>query len=627
MSEAKDLMLETTVADLARHAPFDRMDHEALAFLARRLRLAYFARGKTILSPGQGVARALCIVQKGEVRGELADAPGQDIVEYSDGDCFPVAAVTGGRPSSHVYVAVTDTFCYEVDAEVVTELVQRSEPFRAFCNGRVNVLLQRSFSALRSLYAERSSGGQAVDMKLGELVRGPALCCRPTDTLQSALKAMHARGVGSIIVTSADGVPLGIFTERDLLRCAAMGTLALQAGVETVMTPSPASLPATATAAEAAVRMVAAGIRHIVVVEEGRLVGVVSERDLFALQRTSMRSIISAIEAATGLPALVQAAADVRALAGNLLVQGLGAGQLTQLVTSLNDKLASRIIALEAARHDLAGITWCWISLGSEGRQEQTLCTDQDNALIFSGDLSPQAIRERLLPFAGAVNTMLDACGFPLCKGGIMAGNPKWCMSAEEWQERFANWLRDPLPEALLNAAIFFDFRALYGDLQLAHALRSWLTGTVKGDERLLRAMARNALESRPPLGLIADFQTGGAGVAGMLDLKSQGTRIFVDAARVLALASGIAHTGTAERLRACADQQRIPRVEAEAMIEAFQFILLARFRLSPAGTNVEERHNRIDPATLNELDRRILKETFRQARKLQTRLALDYQL
>jgi CBS domain-containing protein len=365
------------------------------------------------------------------------------------------------------------------------------------------------------------------------------------------------------------------------------------------------------------------------VVEEGRLVGMVSERDLFALQRTSMRSIVGAIDRAGDEAGLRQSAADIARLAENLIAQGVGAEHLAQLVATLNDRLVARILELESARHDLRGISVCWIALGSEGRYEQTLATDQDNGLVFETALDPAEARARLLPFAQAANRTLDACGFPLCKGNIMAGNPEWCLSGDEWRARFSDWIRIPVPQALLNATIFFDLRPLWGEERLAASLRGWLADAVKGNERFLRAMTQSALESRAPGGLIGSLlAVAKAGDARHVDLKASGTRPFVDAARILALSSGIEHTNTAARLRGAGPRLRIPPEEVEAMVESFHFVLLLRLRhqmAHPGAAGPEA--NRIDPDALNELDRRILKEAMRHARKLQDRLALDYRL
>lgn len=245
-------------------------------------------------------------------------------------------------------------------------------------------MLRQSYASLQALYARQFTADVTVRVSLRDLTRRSPLACRPGDSVRSAVKAMHQARVGSIIVTDVEGAPLGIFTERDLVRHTASGDLQLDAPVSAVMSSTPQCLPASAQAAGAAVLMARAGIRHVVVLEEGRVVGVVSERDLFALQRMSLHGIIDAIAAASEVSALSKVAADTRRLAANMLAQGVGAEQLTQMIATLNDRLASRLLAMQAARHDLSGIEWCWIALGSEGRLEQTLATDQDNAL-FSG--------------------------------------------------------------------------------------------------------------------------------------------------------------------------------------------------------------------------------------------------
>lgn len=630
MGEVPNVMVAATIESLRRHAPFDRMDAESLAFLVGRLKLAYFAKGEKITAPEYGLARTLYIIQRGRVRGESASEalPVRETVEYYVGESFPLAAVYGKRPTNYVFTAVEDTFCYETGADVIVELASRSPSFREFCDGRASAMLQQSNALLQAYYAQQSAGRQPMNVSLRDLVRRAPVSCAPGDSLRSALQAMQQAKVGSIVVVGEGGAPVGIFTERDLLNRTVAGGLDLAQAIETCMTPEPRCLPATASAAEAAVLMAGMGIRHVLVVEERRLLGVISERDLFALQRMSMRNIIDAIEIATNTQSFKQAAADIHKLAGNMIAQGVGAEQLTQLIATLNDKLGCRILEFEARRHELGGMSFCWIALGSEGRLEQTLSTDQDNGILFSNALPAAQARERLLPFARAVNEALDVCGFPLCKGNIMASNPEWCLSVEEWQQKFSNWIRNPQPQALLNSTVFYDFRALWGHEELARQLRTWLIAQVKDNQRFLRAMAQNALESRPPLGFFSGFVTSSKdGAPHTLDLKIHGTRPFVDAARIYALACGLEQTNTAARLRLSGEISGAPHEEIEAMVEAFQFILLFRLRHQHLEPGSGTAPNRINPDALNELDRRILKEAFRQARKLQDRLSLDYQL
>ena len=460
---------------------------------------------------------------------------------------------------------------------------------------------------------------------LGSLAARQPVACRAGTSLKDALEAMRRNKVGSIVITTAEGVPEGIFTERDLLRLAASGGFDAAAPIERFMTPDPFSLPASATAYDAALVMARHGIRHVLVVERGALKGVVSERALFSLQRRSMRHVIHAVELAHDLAGLKRAAAGILEFGHGLLAQGIAPEQLTRIIATLNDRLAERIVALEAARRDLSALRWCWLALGSEGRQEQTFSTDQDNAIVFEvpAEQAEDEARARLLSFGRAVNETLDACGFPLCPGNIMAGNPECCLSSRGWRERFSGWVRNPVPEALLNASIFFDFRPIAGEFALADGLRDWLQDLVKGDERFLKTLALNALESEVPLGFFGNLVTGGEGIdAGTLDLKTQGTRVITDAARIYALACGVGATNTAARLRGAEEALGMANTEVEAIVEAFYHLLLLRLRTQLEGGRSP---NRIAPGKLNEFDRRILKESLRQARRLQQRLALDY--
>ena len=234
-------------------------------------------------------------------------------------------------------------------------------------------------------------------------------------------------------------------------------------------------------------------------------------------------------------------------------------------------------------------------------------------------------MRRRLIAFAREVNQSLAACGFPLCKGNIMASNPDLCLTVDEWKERFGDWIREPDPQALLNASIFFDFRVLYGNERLGDQLRAWLNKLWRPSSNSLRMMAANARQVAPPLGRIRDFVVEDDG---MIDLKKCGARLFVDAARIIALRTGVDSSSTVQRLRQASGKMGVSVEEVSAIIDGFHFIQLLRLRSQHLETEHDaDGDNRIDPDALNELDRRILKEAFRQARKLQLRLKLDYQL
>lgn len=627
---AAPALIAATVAHLGRYAPFDAMSPEDLAWLAERLKLGYYAKGEVVLSPRHGEVDRLFIIKQGVVQGEQA-AKGGAWLELHEGESFPLGALLSKRPAISTFRAQTDVFCYELAAQDFDALLKRSAPFHDFCTRRIAALLAQSQKSVQAQYASTVSEQQSLDSPLASLMRRRPVTCTADTPLRQALETMHEARVGSIVVVDAQDRPLGMFTVRDLIGRVVLPGLALDTPMRAVMTPDPVTLPSSARAFEAALAMARHGFRHVLLADGGRLVGVVSEKDLFSLQRVGVTQLSASIRAATDLSSLKACAADIFQLGHNMMAQGVAPEQLTQILTTLNDLLTQRVIELECNAADVCRHSFCWLAFGSEGRMEQTLSTDQDNGIVF--ELKPgeaaEAVRAELLPVAGRINRALDACGFPLCKGEVMAMNPRWCLSLAEWKQRFADWIDAGDPEALLNASIFFDFRPLAGEAGLAEELRRWLLAKTVATPRFLHQMAANALRNRPPLGLVRDFVVASEGEhANTLDLKLNGSTPFVDAARVFALATGVEATGTAQRLRAAAPRLNIPAAEIEAWIAAFYFIQLLRLRNQhakhEAGLPMD---NRINPDHLNDLDRRILKEAFRQARKVQARLALDYKL
>ncbi len=624
---------ETLKSFLVRYPPFDRIEEDALSFLVERLLLERFSAPTTLAAPDLGVADTLYVVCSGEILvAEPASAAGSSggTTRLGLGECFPIGALSGVRPPVNTYRAMTGSACYTLPAEDFHRLTGMSPVFGEYCRNYLASLVNRSQRELQARLAQQAADQRSLASRLASLVKRKPLSMPPQTPLGAALQCMAAQAVGSMAIVDDDDRPLGIFTNSDLLRRVVLPGASLERPLGEVMSPHPVTLPETATAYDAMLAMATRGIRHVLLVDErGALSGVVSERDLFALQRIGLGQIRRAIAAAPSVEALAGAAAEVRHAAFNMLAQGVGAEHLTQFISALNDGITRRIIELNLRRHDLDGITWAWLAFGSEGREEQTFATDQDNGIVFlcPDPAQQQAMQSRLLDFARGVNQDLDACGFPLCKGGIMASNPKWCLTLEQWKEQFSFWVLSPEPEALLNATIFFDFRALHGQQQLADEMQRHLFSLSRSTPAFQRMLAGQAVAVLPPLGVIRDFVTE-AGEDGqqVIDLKKFGSRLFVDAARVFALANGIQSANTVTRLRRAAVSTG--GAGYEALVDAFNFIQLLRLRHQYLESGQgRPGDNRIVPDLLNQLDRRILIEAFRQAKRLQQRLRLNYQL
>jgi CBS domain-containing protein len=614
---------------LRRYPPFNRMTEAALASFVPKLTLAHFVSNEKILTTQSGPVSHLHIVQRGTVGSRPDNAQADLDRTLGLGELFPVGALSADGVTTKVYYAIKDTYCYLLPRADFLELRQRSPEFERYCTQAITETLKQSLESLHSQYSQRVADQQTLTRTLGELVRNRPIACSATATLREAAQKMADAKVRTIIALDPNGTPVGMFTLVDLLERVVLPGGSLEQPLAATMSSPIVTAHASATAYEAMHLMAERGIRQVVVVENGQLCGVVNERDLFALQRVSMRQVNEGLHTADTIDKLKRAADDIRLLTQNLLAQGVGAEPVTRTIAALNDALSRRAIELVLARHEVVDFDWCWLSLGSEGRGEQTFATDQDNALLFAAAdaAEAQARRLRLIEFARDVNVCLDSLGFPLCTGNVMASNAEYCLATDEWSEKFVGWIQSPTPHALLGANIMFDFRSLFGDRTLCDRLRTWLLGYTKESPLFLRLMVQNALEVEPPLGLLRTFAVDDdPKVKGTIDLKARGTRLFVDCARVFALAHGIAETGTAARLRLAATRLNVEQRHVDATLEAFHFLQLLRLRQQGevASGGIA---NRIDPYALHEIDQRMLKEAFRQAKQLQERLRISYRL
>ncbi len=627
--------IQGTLQFLQRFPPFNQMEHSHLAYLVEQCQLRFYASGESIVKPADGPVEHFYIVKQGRVVGERQHLvkPGVETTfEITSGECFPLAALLGERATRTEHLAGEDTFCLQLNKAAFIRVFSMSEVFRDFALRGVSSLLDQVNQQVRQRAVETLGTQYSLNTPLGELAMRHPVVCSPDTPLRDAVRLMHEQQVGSIVVVDPQRYPTGIFTLRDLRQVVAAADTDLSAPIARHMTAQPFYLSPQASAFDAAMAMTERHIAHVCLVENRRLCGVVSERDLFSLQRVDLVHLARTIRHAPRLDTLVSLRGEISQLVERMLAHGASSTQITQIITLLNDHTVCRVIELALAERGDPGVPFSWLCFGSEGRREQTLHTDQDNGILFEAadSAEAEAIRARLLPLAQYINQCLAQCGFTLCKGNVMAGNPELCLSRSEWARRFAGFVREASPENLLGSSIYFDLRVVWGDEQGCEQLRQGLLDQVADNRIFQRMMADNALRQRPPVGRLREFvlTRQGNDKAATLDLKVQGLTPFVDGARLLALANGIGACNTLERLRQLVAKGVIEPLDGAAYEEAYHFIQQTRMQQHQRQTRDNLPYsNRLDPDNLNHLDRRILRESLRQAQRLQSSLALRYQL
>lgn len=624
-----------TVQFLQRFPPFNQMENAHLAYLVEQCQLRFYAASESIIKPADGPVEHFYIVKQGRVVGErphTARRGTETTFEIASGECFPLAALLGERATRTEHLAAEDTFCLQLNKSAFIKLFALSSPFRDFALRGVSSLLDQVNQQVQRRAVETLGTQYSLNTRLGDLAMRHPVTCDGETSLREAVALMHEQQVGSIVVVDTERFPTGIFTLRDLRQVVADSACDFNQPIHQHMIQQPFYLSPEASAFDAAVAMTERHIAHVCLVKDRRLCGVVSERDLFSLQRVDLVHLARTIRNAARLEQLVSLRGEIGQLVERMLAHGASSTQITQIITLLNDHTVCRVIELTLQDKGDPGVPFTWLCFGSEGRREQTLYTDQDNGILFEARDAAHAaeIRGKLLPLAHHINQALAQCGFSLCTGNIMAGNPELCLSRAEWARRFSAFIREATPENLLASSIYFDLRVVWGEEQACESLRQGILAQV-GDNRLFqRMLAENALRQRPPVGRFRDFvlTRRGSDKAATLDLKVQGLTPFVDGARLLALANGIEASNTLERLRQLVAREVIDSLDGAAYEEAYHFIQQTRMQQHQLQSRQNLPYsNRVDPDSLNDLDRRILRESLRQAQRLQSSLSLRYQL
>ncbi|MHA6198573.1 DUF294 nucleotidyltransferase-like domain-containing protein [Pseudomonas wadenswilerensis] len=627
--------IQGTMQFLQRFPPFNQMENAHLAYLVEQCQLRFYAAGDSIIKPADGPVEHFFIVKQGRVVGErthVVKGDTETTFEIARGECFPLAALLGERATRTEHIAGEDTFCLQLNKAAFIRLFAISDVFRDFSLRGVSSLLDQVNQQVQRRAVETLGNQYSLNTRLGELAMRHPVVCDPTTSLREAVRLMDESQVGSIVIVDEQRFPVGIFTLRDLRQVVARAETDFDSAVSGHMTASPFYLTPQASAFDAAIAMTERHIAHVCLVEDRRLCGVVSERDLFSLQRVDLVHLARTIRSAPRLDNLVALRGEIGQLVERMLAHGASSTQITHIITLLNDHTVCRVIELAIEEQGDPGVPFTWLCFGSEGRREQTLHTDQDNGILFEAKDAVEAaeIRGRLLPLAQHINQNLAQCGFSLCKGNIMAGNPELCLSRSEWARRFSAFIREATPENLLASSIYFDLRVVWGDDQGCEQLRQGILDQVADNRLFQRMMADNALRQKPPVGRFREFvlTRSGNDKAATLDLKVQGLTPFVDGARLLALANGISANNTLERLRQLVEKEVIDPLDGGAFEEAYHFIQQTRMQQHQIQTRQNLPYsNRVDPDNLNDLDRRILRESLRQAQRLQSSLALRYQL
>jgi CBS domain-containing protein len=595
---------------LARQAPFDTLPPAVLDTVPRQCTLRYARRGTVVLDVGDEGA-GLYVVRSGAV--DVVDEAGGLIERVGTGAAFGMSWLLEHRPTRYRCTATEDTLLLVLPSDAFHALVREHSGFATFYAATHHHRLSTAIDNLQ----RAASGATVLSTRVQELVSGEPVTTSQDATIAEAAATMSRARVSAILVTDEAGVR-GIVTDRDLRnRVLAVG-LDPRRPVREVMTSPAFTLRDDALAFEALLEMVSRGIHHLPVVDDrGSPSGVVTTTDLVRLENSNPVYLAADIGRQTTVPGAVALAHRIPSVLGELVDRDASAADISRIVTALGDAVRRRLVALVEAELGPPPVPYSWVVLGSVAREEEALAADQDHALV----LAEPGHDEWFSRLASRVTDLLEQCGWPRCPGEVMTTNPRWRVTVAGWRQQFAAWSREPEPDAVLDVAISYDLRHLFGEPRLTETVRRASSGFVS--ERLLGYLAAQALRTRPPLGFFRGFVLEHAGEHGeTLDIK-RGIAAVVQLARVYALRAGSTALSTRSRIAAAEEAGVLDEATAADLRDALELMSYWRLRQQARQFRAGARpDNCIAPAELTEHQRRHLKDAFAIVRSVQQQMA-----
>ena len=581
--------------------PYDSLPHDELARVASLFRRSDLPAETLIYTIG-ATLEGLYLIQSGEI--SILDASGAQVSALGPRNSFGERGLLRDGLAASSAQTVTPTTLLMLPAASFRNLIADNPAFDRFFN--------------RGRSADTRNAELAVQT-VGELMSRHPLTCPPDATAQTAAIQMRDAHISSLGVVEA-GKFIGIITTRDLTGRVLADGLPADTPIAHVMTANPISLPPQALGSDVLQLMLEKGIGHLPVVENGRLMGMVTQTDITRYQATSSAQLMQDLVQADTAAAMALVTRRIPQLLVQLVGSNTAHQVTTRLITDIADTVTRRLLTLAETQLGVAPVRYLWLACGSQGRQEQTGVSDQDNCLIID-DTATAADMEYFAALAKFVSDGLDHCGYFYCPGNMMATNPQWCQRLTTWQGYFHKWIATPDPMAQMLASVMFDLRPIGGDSSLFTALQTETLENAAANSIFVAHMVANSLTHTPPLGLLRGFATFWSGEhKNQIDLKHNGVVPVTDLGRVYALIGKLPAANTRARLQGADGSGVISPSGARDLIDAYDMI--AETRLEHQARQIRsgaKPTNFMAPSDLSDFDRTNLRDAFVVVRTMQS--------
>ncbi len=529
--------------------------------------------------------------------------------------------------------ALEDSVFLSLDASIFLKVCKEFEEFKVFfTNAFGRLMLNKSYAGIIARQIkDKEFNLPFFNQPISAIFRPNIATCPHDATISEVAQKMAKNNSGSLFIKDEKGKVDAIITDADLIKSTITEGLDVGHSASAMVSSPVVSVPADSQVFEAFITMIREDKKHLAVSSKANdIIGTISDKDLIAAQANSTYLLIKTITSAKSVDQLENMHSKMALMLLDPIRNGANPEYITRLITSFSDAILDKVIEFSIAELGSPPCKFAFMIMGSEGREEQTLVSDQDNGIIYEdleNDKDRAYASEYFGKLAELVCNQLNTAGYKFCTGECMAKNPKWCQPLLNWKKYFHKWIYQGSNEDLLHASIFFDFRGVWGDLELTDQLKSFLLDSVQKRAGFLRHLTENALYFKPPIGLFGKLVVESDGEhKDAFNIKSA-MQPIVDLARVYSLKHGIVQTNTLTRLFRLYTKNVFTNRQYIDLVQSYNYVMHLRF-LRQITTIIDEEKqpdNYINPNNLSYLDKAMLKEVFKKIEQFQKSLSAEF--
>ena len=631
----KNTIAERIFDFFKNYPPFNVLLNDQLVTISENVKVIYLSKDDYVFNQKEKINTCFYVVKEGAI-GLYSENENILTDKCGEGNIFGLRAVMRKDKYKLTAKAIEESILYSIPSNYFDEIIAENiEASKFLLSNYVSNTPHSSFSKPKNIFNNNQGNfdntPNFTDVQSIRFSKN-SVTCNPDIEIQEAAKIMTTKKVGSIIVAK-NNKPLGIITDKDLRTKVATGFFSIEDRVTQIMSSPIITYPENITVAEAQIAMLQNKITHLCITKDGtagsEIAGVLSEHDVLLVYGSSPSVLFKEIKRAKNTEALKQINIKTQQLIKGYINQKIPINTIIKIVSKITDAISQKIIEFSVLEMEQQPpVSFSWLALGSQGRKEQLLLTDQDNALVFE-DVSQEKLDDTtnyFLELATKINQKINQVGYEYCPADMMAKNPKWCLPISKWKNQFNNWITHPDEDKIMLSCIFFDFELIYGDKELGNQLSESVFKSIDSYEIFLNFLALNALKNPPPLGFFRQFLVEDTGEhEEQFDVKARALMPLVDAARLLVLSNNIkGENSTISRYKKLAELEPQNKDLYNSCIESFKTLL--HFR-TQQGLKHNNSGRYINLEEINKADRIKLKSTFRPIKEIQTLIKVRFQL